>query len=52
MSLEDQFAEMPEGVESNDVKELRQAMLRLQKQLKQSKERNEEIGRASCRERV
>jgi hypothetical protein len=43
MSLEDQFAEMPEGVESNDVKELRQAMLRLQKQLKQSKERNEDL---------
>ena len=43
MSLKDQFEEMPEGVESNDVKELRQAMLRLQKQLKQSKERNEDL---------
>jgi hypothetical protein len=43
MSLKDQFDEMPEGVESNDVKELRQAMLRLQKQLKQSKERNEDL---------
>ena len=43
MSLKDQFDDMPEGVESNDVKELRQAMLRLQKQLKQSKERNEDL---------
>jgi hypothetical protein len=43
MSLKDQFDEMPEGVESSDVKELRQAMLRLQKQLKQSKERNEDL---------
>jgi hypothetical protein len=43
MSLKDQFEEMPEGVESNDVKELRQAMLRLQKQLKQSKERNQDL---------
>ena len=43
MSLKDQFEEMPEGVESNDVKELRQAMLRLQKQLKQYKERNEDL---------
>jgi hypothetical protein len=43
MSLKDQFDEMPDGVESKDVKELRQAMLRLQKQLKQSKERNEDL---------
>lgn len=43
MSLKEQFDEMPEGVESKDVKELRQAMLRLQKQLKQSKERNEDL---------
>jgi hypothetical protein len=43
MSLKKTFEEMPEGVESSDVKELRQAMLRLQKQLKQSKERNEDL---------
>jgi len=43
MSLEDRFAEMPENIESEDVKELRQAMMRLQKQLKQSKERNEDL---------
>jgi hypothetical protein len=43
MSLEDQFNEMPEGLESNDVKELRQVVLRLQKQLKKAKERTEEL---------
>jgi len=43
MSLEKRLQEMPEGIESEDVKELRQAMLRLQKQLKQSKERNEDL---------
>lgn len=43
MSLKDQFNEMPEGVESNDVKELRMAMIRLQKQLKKAKERTEEL---------
>ena len=43
MSLKNQFDEMPEDIESDDVKELRQAMLRLQKQLKQSKERNEDL---------
>ncbi len=43
MSLKDRFEELPEGIESDDNKELRQAMLRLQKQLKQSKERNEDL---------
>jgi hypothetical protein len=43
MSLKNQFEEMPDDIESEDVKELRQAMLRLQKQLKQSKERNEDL---------
>jgi hypothetical protein len=43
MSLEEQFAEMPDGIESKDVKELRQALLRLQKQLKKAKERTEEL---------
>jgi hypothetical protein len=43
MSLEDRFTEMPENIESDDVKELRQAMMRLQKQLKQSKERNKDL---------
>jgi hypothetical protein len=43
MSLEEQFAEMPDGIESKDVKELRQALLRIQKQLKKAKERTEEL---------
>jgi hypothetical protein len=43
MSLKDAFEEMPEDIESNDIKELRQAMLRLQKQLKKAKERTEEL---------
>ena len=43
MSLKDQFEEMPEGIESEDVKELRSALMRVQKQLKQSKERNEDL---------
>jgi len=43
VSLEEQFNEMPEGIESNDVKELRQIVLRLQKQLKKAKERTEEL---------
>jgi hypothetical protein len=43
MSLEEQFNEMPEGIESKDVKELRQVILRLQKQLKKAKERTEEL---------
>lgn len=43
MSLKDQFDEMPEGIESNDVRELRQALIRIQKQLKKAKERTEEL---------
>ena len=43
MSLKDAFEEMPEDIESSDIKELRQAMLRLQKQLKKAKERTEEL---------
>lgn len=41
--LEDRFKDLPEGVESEDVKELRQAMIRLQKQLKKAKERTDEL---------
>lgn len=43
MSLENRFSELPEGIESNDVKELRQALLRIQKQLKQAKERTQDL---------
>ena len=43
MSLEQRFEDMPEGIESDDVKELRNALLRVQKQLKQAKERTEDL---------
>lgn len=43
MSLEKSLSELPEGIESQDVVELRQALMRLQKQLKQAKERTEDL---------
>lgn len=43
MSLEEQFKNLPEEIESTDVKELRQALMRLQKQLRQSKERTQDL---------
>ena len=43
MSLEKRFSEFPEGIESADVVELRNAMMRLQKQLKQAKERTADL---------
>jgi hypothetical protein len=49
MSLEKRLQDMPEGIESQDVKELRQVILRLQKQLKQSKERSEDLVEATHR---
>jgi hypothetical protein len=47
MSLEDQFKNLPDEIESTDVKELRQALMRLQKQLRQSKERTQDLVEAS-----
>jgi hypothetical protein len=47
MSLEDQFKNLPPEIESTDVKELRQALMRLQKQLRQSKERTQDLVEAS-----
>jgi hypothetical protein len=47
MSLEDQFKNLPPEIESADVKELRQALMRLQKQLRQSKERTQDLVEAS-----
>jgi len=43
MSLEEQFKNLPPEIESTDVKELRQALMRLQKQLRQSKERTQDL---------
>lgn len=43
MSLKDQLNNLPEEIESQDVKELRSALIRLQKQLRQSKERTQDL---------
>jgi hypothetical protein len=43
MTLQSQFDDLPEGIESQDVKELQAAMIRLQKQLKAAKERTEQL---------
>lgn len=43
MDLEDKFADLPEGIESSDVKELRQALMRVQQQLLQAKQRTNEL---------
>lgn len=47
MSLEDRFADLPEGVESSDVVELRNALIRVQKQLQKQKQRTDELVEAS-----
>jgi hypothetical protein len=47
MSLEDSFSNLPEGIESEDVKELRNALFRLQKQLLKAKTRNEDLVEAT-----
>ena len=49
MSLEDNLKNTPEGVESEDVKELRNALYRLQKQLIKTKMRNEDLVEATHR---
>jgi hypothetical protein len=43
MSLDKFFEELPDGAESSDVKELRDVIFRLQKQLKKAKERTEDL---------
>ena len=43
MSLKNQLDNLPEEIESQDVKELRSALIRLQKQLRQSKERTQDL---------
>ena len=49
MSLEDNLKNIPEGVESEDVKELRNVLYRLQKQLIKAKMRNEDLVEATHR---
>ena len=43
MALEDKFNALPEGIESEDVAELRRALMRVQKQLLQAKQRTDEL---------
>ena len=47
MSLDDQFKNMPPEIESQDVKELRSALMRMQKQLRQAKERTQDLVEAT-----
>lgn len=47
MSLEDQINNLPEGIESDDVKELRAALYRLQKQLLKAKTKTEDLVEAT-----
>jgi hypothetical protein len=43
MSLSDRINDLPEGIESDDVVELRKALMRVQKQLLQAKDRTEQL---------
>ena len=47
MSLEDQFKQMPEGIESADVKDLRNVIMRLQKQLLKAKTKTDDLVEAT-----
>jgi hypothetical protein len=47
MSLEDSLKNLPEGVESEDVKELRNALFRMQKQLIKAKTKTEDLVEAT-----
>jgi len=47
MTLEKQFSELPEEIESSDVVELRKALIRTQKQLKEAKQRTDELVEAT-----
>lgn len=47
MSLKKQFDDLPEDIESADVVELRKALIRVQKQLKEAKQKTEEYVEAT-----
>lgn len=47
MSLEDQLNNMPEGIESSDVRELRNVIMRLQKQLLKAKTKTDDLVEAT-----
>jgi hypothetical protein len=47
MSIKERFDELPEGIESSDVVELRNALIRTQKQLQKTKQRTDELVEAT-----
>lgn len=47
MSLEDRINDLPEGIESSDVTELRKALMRTQKKLLETKQKNDELVHAT-----
>jgi len=47
MSLEDQLNNLPEGIESSDVKELRSVIFRMQKQLLKAKTKTDDLVEAT-----
>lgn len=47
MSLSGQFDELPEGIESNDVVELRKALMRTQKKLMETKQKTDDLVEAT-----
>lgn len=47
MSLEERFSDVPEGIESNDVVELRKALMRTQKKLMETKQKVDDLVEAT-----
>jgi len=47
MTLDKHFAELPEGIESNDVTELRKALMRTQKKLMETKQKVDDLVEAT-----
>lgn len=47
MTLEESLGNLPEGIESSDVKELRQALMRLQRQLLKAKTKTDDLVEAT-----
>jgi hypothetical protein len=47
MSLDKHFSELPEGIESNDVTELRKALMRTQKKLMETKQKVDDLVEAT-----
>jgi len=47
MSIEKRLEELPEGIESSDVRELRNVIMRLQKQLLKAKTKTDDLVEAT-----